>query len=66
MRCTCVTLNSELTLSGMLDSGTFFKRRVFNMANKDTEGQGNAAYSDVEFPSILIRVIEFDTAEMRV
>ena len=34
---TCVEFNSELILSGVSVSGKCFKRRVFNMADGDTE-----------------------------
>ena len=33
----CVALNSEFILSGMSVSGKCFKRRVFNMADENTE-----------------------------
>ena len=33
----CVALNSEFILSDMSASGKCFKRRVFNMADEDTE-----------------------------
>ena len=35
----CVEFNSELILSAMSVSGKCFKRRVFNMADGDTEGR---------------------------
>ena len=39
IRRTCVEFNSDLILSGMSVSGKSFKRRVFNMADGDTEGR---------------------------